>query len=120
MWNRTGDRRRVLLRLRRRSALRAGGSGRHRTEDERAGGGRSAVRAADVATRRSEAVFLRERGTVEGSVDRGEDPRSIGGLLLHDQGSRDVLGFLRRPARAVERTLEGIQAAEHVERVLEG
>ena len=42
------------------------------------------------------------------------------GLLLHDQGQGDVRRLLRRPARAVHRKAEGVQAAHHVERVLEG
>ena len=41
-------------------------------------------------------------------------------LLLHDQGQGDVRRLLRRPARAVDRQAEGVQAAEHVERLLEG
>ena len=40
--------------------------------------------------------------------------------VLHDQGSRHVRGLLRRAARAVDRPAEGVQAADHVERVLEG
>ena len=42
------------------------------------------------------------------------------GLLLHDQGQGDVRRLLCRPARAVDRKAEGVQAAQHVERVLEG
>ena len=42
------------------------------------------------------------------------------GVLLHHQGQRNLRGLLRRPARAVERPAEGLQAADDVERLLEG
>ena len=45
---------------------------------------------------------------------------SDGSLLLHDQGQRDVRRLLRRPARAEHQQAQGVQAAQHVERVLEG
>ena len=78
------------------------------------------LRAADVAARGSEGL-LRETGrAVEGAADRREDRRPDGSLLLHDQGQRDVRRLLRRPACASHRQAQGIQAAEHVERVLEG
>ncbi len=71
---------------------------------------------------RDEAIaFFRERGEplkvqlieekTAGQADR---------VLLHDQGPRHVRGFLRRPARAVHRQAEGVQAAVGVERLLEG
>ena len=78
------------------------------------------VRAADVAARRGEAVLRRPRRAAEGPADRREDRRPGRGLLLHDQGPRHVRRLLRRPARAVDRPAEGVQAAEHVERLLEG
>jgi threonyl-tRNA synthetase len=53
-------------------------------------------------------------------VDRREDRRPVRGLLLHDQGPRHVRRLLRRPARAEHGQAEGLQAAEHVERLLEG
>ena len=40
--------------------------------------------------------------------------------VLHHQGPRDLRGLLRRPARAVERPAQGLQAADDVERLLEG
>ena len=40
--------------------------------------------------------------------------------VLHDQGPRHVRRLLRRPARAVDGQAEGVQAADDVERVLEG
>ena len=46
--------------------------------------------------------------------------RAVRGLLLHDQGPRHVRRLLRRSARALDRAAQGIQAAEHVERLLEG
>ena len=58
--HRSGDRRRLLLRLRRRSAVRAGGPRGDREEDEGAGGAGPALRAADVAARRGAAVLRRE------------------------------------------------------------
>ena len=40
--------------------------------------------------------------------------------VLHHQGPRHLRGLLRRPARAVERPVERLQAADDVERLLEG
>ena len=65
------------------------------------------------------AVLLGEGRAAQGPVDRGEDRGTGRGLLLHDQGSRHVRGLLRRAARAVLRAVEGVQAADHVQRVLE-
>ena len=45
--------------------------------------------------------------------------RPVRGLLLHDQGPRHLRRLLRRPARAVHEQAQGVQAAEHVERLLE-
>ena len=42
------------------------------------------------------------------------------GVLLHHQGPGHLRRLLRRPARAVDRQAEGVQAAEHLQRVLEG
>ena len=44
----------------------------------------------------------------------------VGGVRLHDQGPRDVRRLLRRPARPFDRPPQGVQAADHVERLLEG
>ena len=71
------------------------------------------------ATRRASSS-PRARRAAEGPADRREDRGSGRGLLLHDQGSRHVRRLLRRPARAEHRQVEGLQAAEHVERLLEG
>ena len=79
-----------------------------------------ALRAADVAARRSDAVLLAERGTAQGAADRREDRGTVRSLVLHHQGSRHVRGLLRRSARAVLRPAQGVQAADHLERVLEG
>ena len=55
--HRSGDRRWVLLRLRRQPAVRAGGSREDRSQDARAGEPGPAVRAADVAARGSDRVL---------------------------------------------------------------
>ena len=73
--HRAGDRRGLLLRLRRRSAVRAGGSRGDREEDEGARGAGSALRAADVAARRGEAVLRAEGRAAQGPADRREDRR---------------------------------------------
>ena len=65
-------------------------------------------------------VLREARRAAQGPADRGEDRRPVRGLLLHDQGSRHLRRLLRRPARAVHRQAEGVQAAVDVERVLEG
>ena len=65
-------------------------------------------------------VLRQARRAAQGAAHRGEDRRPGRRLLLHDQGSRHVRRFLRRPARAVDRPAEGVQAAVDVERVLEG
>ncbi len=66
-------------------------------------------------------AFFAGRGEhAEGPADRGEDRRPGRGLVLHDQGSRHLRRFLRRPARPLERTAQGLQAAQHLQRVLEG
>ena len=39
---------------------------------------------------------------------------------LHDQGPRHLRRLLRRPARAVDRPAQGVQAADDLERLLEG
>ena len=101
--HRPGDRRGLLLRLRRRAAVRAGGPRAHREEDEGAGGAGPALRAADGAARRGAPVLHGEARAAEGPADRREDRRPVRGLLLHDQGSRHVRRLLRRPARAVAR-----------------
>ena len=118
--HRSRDRRRLLLRLRRAAPVRARGSRSHREQDERDGGGGSGVRAPDVAARGSEGVLRHARRAAEGAADRREDRRPAGGLLLHDQGQGHLHRFLRRPARPVDRPPQGVQAAQHVERVLEG
>ena len=80
-----------------------------------------ALRAADVAAR---------RGARRSSPQRGEplkvqliEEKTAGQtrrLLLHDQGPRHLRRLLRRPARAVDRQAQGVQAAHDVERLLEG
>ena len=77
-------------------------------------------RAADVEPRRGDAFFARPRRAAEGAADRGEDGRAGHGVLLHDQGSGHLHRLLRGPARAVDGPAQGVQAADHVERVLEG
>ena len=78
---------------------------------QRARARRICLRAADVAARGSEGVLRAARRAAEGAADRGEDRRPDGGLLLHDQGQGDLHRLLRRPARAVDRQAEGVQAA---------
>ena len=78
------------------------------------------LRAAAVAAGRSQAVLHRPRRAAQGAADRGEDRRTDARVLLHDQGQGDVRRFLRRTSRAVHGQAEGVQAVEHVERVLEG
>ena len=68
----------------------------------------------------SDRLLHEARRAAQGAADRGEDRRPVRGLGLHDQGSRHLRRLLRRPARAVDRPAEGLQAADHVERLLEG
>ena len=66
-------------------------------------------------------MWPRERGEARSSRERGEplkvqliEEKTEGqadGLLLHDQGPRHLRRLLRRPARAVDRQAEGVQAA---------
>ena len=72
------------------------------------------------SARRGDAVLRVARRAAQSAADRREDGRAAGGVVLHDQGPRHVRGFLRRPARPFERTPQGVQAPEHLERVLEG
>ena len=65
-------------------------------------------------------LLRRARRAAQGAADRGEDGRPAAGLGLHDQGPRHVRGLLRRPARAVDRRAQGVQADHDVERLLEG
>ena len=118
--HRSGDRRRLLLRLRRAASVRAGGSRGDRSEDERAGLAGPRLRAADVAARRGQGVLRQARRAAQGAADRREDRRSDRGVRLHHQGQGHLRRLLRRPARADHRQAEGVQAAHHVERVLEG
>ena len=110
--HRPGHRRRLLLRLRRRAPVRARGSRRDRAEDEGAGVAGSRLRAPDVAARGGEGVLRRARRAAQGAADRREDRRPARGLLLHDQGQGHLHRLLRRPARAVDRQAEGVQAAD--------
>ena len=80
----------------------------------------SGLRAPDVAARRREDVLRRARRAAQGPADRREDRRPARSLLLHDQGQGHLRRLLRRPARAVHRQAQGVQAAQHVERLLEG
>ena len=78
--HRPGDRRGLLLRLRRRSALRARGSRSHRSEDARAGRAGSGLRAADVAAPGSHRLLHQARRAAQGAADRGEDGRPAAGV----------------------------------------
>ena len=118
--HRSGDRRGLLLRLRRAASVRARGPREDRSEDEGAGVAGSALRAADVAEERGDRVLHQARRAAQGPAHPGEDRRSVRGLLLHDQGPRHVRRFLRRAARAVDQESARVQAALRVERVLEG
>ena len=64
--------------------------------------------------------FSAARRAAEGPADRREDCRAVRGVLLHDQGQGHVRRLLRRTARALFGPPQGVQAAEHVQRLLEG
>ena len=100
--HRPADRRRLLLRLRRRAPVRARGSRAHRSEDARAGRRRISPYERQMWPRAGgDRLLHAARRAAEGAVDRGEDGRAVARLLLHDQGPRHVRGLLRRSARAV-------------------
>ena len=112
VWHRPGHRRRLLLRLRRPARLRAGGPRRHREEDARAGAAGSAVRASDLAARRSDCLLPPARRTAQGAADRRKDRRAVRRVLLHHQGPRHLRRLLRRTARPVDGPAQGVQAAD--------
>ena len=106
------DRRRLLLRLRRPAAVRARGPRGHREEDARAGASRICVYERQMWPREEAKRFFGARG--EPLKVQLIDEKTEGqtrGLLLHDQGQGDVRRLLRRPARAVHRQAQGVQAA---------
>ena len=118
--HRAADRRGLLLRLRRRAPVRAG---RPRGIEAKM----QELAAQDYVYERQmwprdEAIdfFKQARRAAQGAADRGEDGRPVARLRLHDQGPRHVRRLLRRPARAVHRQAEGVQADDDVERLLEG
>ena len=100
--HRPGDRRGLLLRLRRRAAVRPRGPRAHRSA--RCASSRS--RTCPTSSRswpkeEARAFFGVARRAAEGAADRREDRGPDRGLLLHHQGPRPVRGLLPRPARAV-------------------
>ena len=102
-------------------AVRAGGPRGDREEDEGAGRRRTCVYERQMWPRDEAKRSSPPRGEplkVQLIEEKTAGPGR--GLLLHDQGSRHLRRFLRRPARAVDRPAQGVQAAEHVERLLEG
>ena len=116
MRDRTGPRRRLLLRLRRAAALRPRGSGGHRAADARDRGARPALRPRAAPQGGRQGVLRGPRRAAQGAADRGEErPDRVG---LRHQGRLPRL--LRRPARAVGRQARPLQAAVDVERLLEG
>ena len=66
------------------------------------------------------AFFAGKGEAAQGPADRREDGRPGGRLLLHDRRPRHLRRLLRRPARALVRPAQGVQAADDVERLLEG
>ena len=71
---------------------------------------------------REEALrFFADQGrAAQGPADRGEDRGPGRGLDLHHRRARDLRRLLRRAARALVRPAEGVQAAQHLQCVLEG
>ena len=66
-------------------------------------------------------AFFAERGEplkVQLIEEKTDGQTEVSGYTIKDRET--VRRLLRRPARAVDRQAEGVQAAEHVERVLEG
>ncbi len=118
--HRPAHRRRLLLRLHRRTSLRARRSRGDREEDEGARAGRFRLRAPDVAAAGGDRLLHQARRAAQGAADRGEDGGTARGVGLHDQGQGHVRRLLRRPARAVNGSAQGVQADGDVERVLEG
>ena len=119
--HRAADRRRVLLRLRRREAVRAGGSRGHRKEE-------CASSPAAIC------VFERQMWPREEAIDfftrRGE-PLKVQLIEEKTAGQNDVscytikdrdtfVDFCVGPHVPSSGQAEGLQAADHVERVLEG
>ena len=70
---RPGDRRRLLLRLRRPEAVRAGRPRSHRKEDEGAGVAGPGLRAPDVAAPGRDRLLHEARRAAQGPADSGED-----------------------------------------------
>ena len=103
------------------AAVRARGSRGDREEDE----GARRRRISSTSARCGRARRRRRSSPTRGEPLKVQliDEKTEGqtrGVLLHDQGPGDLHRLLRRPARAVDRQAEGVQAADHVERVLEG
>ena len=119
--HRPRDRRRLLLRLRRRAAVRARGPRAHRSARCASWRRRTFPTSGSCGrATRPWRFFAAARRAAQGPADRGEDRGPGRRLLLHDQGPRHVRRLLRRAARAVHRPAEGVQAAGDVERLLEG
>ena len=119
--HRSGDRRRLLLRLRRARARSCPRTSRPSSRRCASSPSQDLVYERQMWPRdEAKAFFAGARRAAQGAADRGEDRGPARGLLLHDQGQGDLHRLLRRPARAVDGQAEGVQAAQHVERVLEG
>ena len=112
--DRPGDRGRLLLRLLVQAPVHARGSRRHRRQD---GGAREKGRAGDAqadAARRRGRVLQVARRALQGR-DHRVDPVERADFALH---RRQVHRPLPRPARAVDRQAQGVQADEARRRVL--
>ena len=111
--HRSGHRRRLLLRLRRRAPVRARGPRGDRAEDAASSPSQdlSTSGRCGRATKRSRSSpSAASRSKVQLIDEKTAGPAR--GLLLHHQGQGHLRRLLRRPARAVDRQAEGVQAAE--------
>ena len=94
-----------------------GGSRGDRSADERAGRSDSST-SADDAERGGRSVLRRARRAAQGATDSGEEAdRDVSCYTIK---TRRPSRLLRRPACALDGQAQGVQAAEHVERLLEG
>ena len=112
--HRPGDRKRLLLRLRLQAPVHAGRSGGHREAHGRAGEEGFSGDARGLAARQGGGVLQVDRRALQGGTDRGDSRRP--GCVAVSRGR--FHRPLPRPARAVDRQAQGLQADEGGRRLL--
>ena len=119
--HRSGDRRGLLLRLRRRTAVRAGRPRDDREEDEGAGGAGPALRAADVAARRGDRSSSRRRGEplkVQLIEEKTDGQAEVSCYTIKDRDT--FVDFCVGPHVPSTGRLKAFKLLTHLQRVLEG